>query len=197
MRVWYKMVAHVNTGMYGCGMTNRLTQEEWLRFALTELSRGGHTKLSANALARKLGVSRGSFYWHFQSLEAFHDLLLKRWADLTTERVIDELAEVGSPTHRLAALIKRSMLGDSKLERAIRSWAISNKKVAGYVHAVDTRRIAYVEQLLGEMGVDPIDISPRSQIIYWAGIGRILSTHLSAPKIMPAELDRFAALLTE
>lgn len=176
-------------------MTKRLTQEDWLRFALKELSKRGHAKLSANALAPKLGVSRGSFYWHFESLDDFHELLLKRWANITTDRVIDELSEMGSPKQRLLSLIQQSMSGDAKLERAIRSWAISSKKVARYVHAVDARRIAYVEKILLEEGVDRKDVRPRSQILYWAGIGRILSTHLDEVSLTNADYDRFADLL--
>lgn len=192
------MVSLAGTCQYSyvwLGMTKRLTQEDWLRFALKALSKQGHTKLSANALATKLGVSRGSFYWHFQSLDDFHELLLKRWADITTDRVIEDLSEVGSSKQRLLSLIQRSMSGDAKLERAIRSWAISNKKVARYVHAVDARRIDYVEQLLLEEGVDRKDVRPRSQILYWAGIGRILSTHLDEVSLTNADYDRFADLL--
>ncbi|MEM6535072.1 MAG: TetR/AcrR family transcriptional regulator [Pseudomonadota bacterium] len=178
-------------------MTKRLTREDWLRFALIELSRSGHTKLSANALAAKLGVSRGSFYWHFQSLDDFHEMLLKMWADLTTEKVIDDLRAVGSPKQRLASLIKQSMLGDSKLERSIRSWAVSNTTVARHVHAVDARRVAYVEQLLLNLGADPVDVRSRSQILYWAVIGRILSTNGVEPNLSDTDFDRFAELLTK
>ena len=88
-------MALVNTYMYGATMTEKLSKDAWLSFALNHLSNHGHTKLSANWMAAKLGVSRGSFYWHFANVQEFKTLLLKRWAALTTDEVIKDLSELG------------------------------------------------------------------------------------------------------
>src|SRR5262247_806299 len=54
------------------GMTERLTAQDWIDFALTTLAQEGFDALKADVLARKLGISRGSFYWHFSDLGTFH-----------------------------------------------------------------------------------------------------------------------------
>jgi AcrR family transcriptional regulator len=59
--------------MYGSGlMARRLTAQDWIEFTLAMLAHEGFAALKSDVLARKLGVARGSFYWHFTDLGAFH-----------------------------------------------------------------------------------------------------------------------------
>lgn len=189
-------MALVNTYMYGATMTEKLSKDAWLSFALNHLSNHGHTKLSANWMAAKLGVSRGSFYWHFANVQEFKTLLLKRWAALTTDEVIKDLSELESSDARLSALVERSMKADTKLERAVRSWATTDNQVASYVRSVDIRRVHYVENILTDMGVRKVDIKPRAQMLYWAGIGRMMSVHNADTTLTDSDYNRFVHLLT-
>src|SRR6266481_2421615 len=91
-----RALAPVNTVVYGglsqrTGMTNQLTARDWLRQGLKTLARSGFTALKAEPLAKALGVSRGSFYWHFASLGAFHAAILKHWRDVAAEQIIANL----------------------------------------------------------------------------------------------------------
>ena len=63
-------------------MTKRLTARDWIDFALTTLAREGFHALKADVLARKLGVSRGSFYWHFTELGTFHARVIEHWRQM-------------------------------------------------------------------------------------------------------------------
>ena len=66
-------------------MTDRaLTAEDWLNLALQELKEHGYTALKAQPLAKKLNVTRGSFYHHFESLEAFHTAVIAHWSKSTS-----------------------------------------------------------------------------------------------------------------
>ena len=173
----------------------RLTRNDWLDFSLKQLSRHGHTQLTANRLAAKLGVSRGSFYWHFKDLHDFEKSLLARWADRSTEDVIDDLTHLRSARLRLSSLITRAMDGNLKLERAIRSWGTSSKHVAKTIENVDRRRIEYIEEILRTTGVSDADIHTRAQMLYWASIGRMLMPELGSENLSQAQLNRFADLL--
>src|SRR5215831_5653277 len=78
-------------------MTKRLTPEDWIDFALATLAREGFEALKADALARKLRVSRGSFYWHFADLGAFHDAVIERWKQVATEAIITDIERHDTP----------------------------------------------------------------------------------------------------
>ena len=69
-------------------MIERLTAQDWIDFGLTTLARSGFQALKAEILARKLGVSRGSFYWHFADLETFHRQVIEHWRRVATEAII-------------------------------------------------------------------------------------------------------------
>ena len=53
-------------------MTDQLSADDWISQGLKALAKSGFIALKADPLARAMGVSRGSFYWHFADLGAFH-----------------------------------------------------------------------------------------------------------------------------
>src|SRR5262249_9553048 len=92
-----------------CGiMTRRLTAQDWIDFGLTALAREGSDALKADVLARKLGVSRGSFYWHFADLDAFHARVIARWKQVATEGIIADIERYRSRDERLDALLRHA-----------------------------------------------------------------------------------------
>src|SRR5262245_58690945 len=92
-----------------CGhMTERLTARDWIDFALATLAREGFDALKADVLARKLGVSRGSFYWHFSDLAVFHARVIEHWRQTATEAIIVDIERYQSREERLDALLRRA-----------------------------------------------------------------------------------------
>ena len=57
----------------------RLSRQDWLENALATLSEKGQAGLSIQDLSVALGVSRGSFYWHFEDRDDFVHALLEHW----------------------------------------------------------------------------------------------------------------------
>lgn len=186
----------VNTYVYGVDMSTKLSKFDWLNFSLKELAENGHSQLTAYRLATKLGVSRGSFYWHFENIRAFETEILQRWTELTTDDVINDLRSIESPPLRLGALIKRAMDGDFKLERAVRSWAISDDKVAKIVQTVDSRRVAYITNILKDAGVKSEDLQTRAQMLNWAATGRMMMSAEDDSLLLSVDaLNRFASII--
>ena len=186
----------VNTYVYGVDMSTKLSKFDWLNFSLKELAENGHSQLTAYRLATKLGVSRGSFYWHFENIRAFETEILQRWTELTTDDVINDLRSIESPPLRLGALIKRAMDGDFKLERAVRSWAISDDKVAKIVQTVDARRVAYITNILKDAGVKSEDLQTRAQMLNWAATGRMMMSAEDDSLLLSVNaLNRFASII--
>src|SRR3979411_3548023 len=85
-------------------MTDQLSAKDWLNQGLKTLARSGFTALKAEPLAKAMGVSRGSFYWHFADIGAFHAAILKHWREVAAERIIAGLeaaADHESPLERV------------------------------------------------------------------------------------------------
>ncbi|MGY4347359.1 AcrR family transcriptional regulator [Bradyrhizobium sp. GM7.3] len=101
-------------------MAEQLTADDWIKQGLKALARDGFTALKADPLAKAMGVSRGSFYWHFADLGAFHAALLKRWREIAAEQIIADVeADSDEP---LKALLRRTFGARLDLERAVRNW---------------------------------------------------------------------------
>lgn len=172
-------------------MTERLTAQDWIDFAAATLAREGFDALKADVLARKLGVSRGSFYWHFADLGAFHARVIEHWRQTTTEAIIADIEPHDSREQRLDALLRRAFAHGAALEIRMRAWADANPLAARAVADVDRRRRDYVEQLLVEAGVAPPLAAARAQLLYWTYLGAALSrTRTTAER-----LDQFVAEL--
>jgi len=164
-------------------MRNRFTKAEWLREGLRTLAREGPSGLKAAPMAARLGISRGSFYWHFRDMAAFKKQLLSSWRAATTDRVIGELDASKAGPDRLKDLLHRAMIMQrSRLDRAVRVWAGDDRNVAKAIAAVDGRRIAYIAKLLTESGAPRTRASGRATFIYWAYLGQeaIGSPHYGA-----------------
>ncbi|RXH40752.1 TetR/AcrR family transcriptional regulator [Bradyrhizobium zhanjiangense] len=175
-------------------MTEQLSADDWIKEGLKALARSGFTALKADPLAKVMGVSRGSFYWHFADLGAFHAALLKRWREIAAEQIIADV-EAGSD-EPLNALLRRSFGARLDLERAVRNWAAFDAAAQGAVRAIDRRRLDYIEALLKQRGLDPAMAQARSQILYWTFLGFALSGTPVPPARLQALLDELLRMVS-
>jgi AcrR family transcriptional regulator len=173
------------------GMTKRLSAEDWIDFALIMLAREGFEALKADVLARKLRVSRGSFYWHFADLGAFHAAVIERWKRVATEAIISDIEQHDVLEARLEALLHHAFGRGATLELRMRAWADSNAAAARAIEEIDGRRRRYIEQLLRDAGIAPPLAAARTQILYWTYLGAALSRS----KLAGERLDRIVSEL--
>lgn len=184
----------VNTHVYGATMHDQLTKAEWIGHGLRTLALGGPGALKIGKLAAKLKVSRGSFYWHFRDLADFETQLLKSWQATSTDQVIESLdAREGDPT-RMVWLIQHAFRGRRLLDRAMRSWAAEDGKVARMVASVDARRIARIASLLIDVGVERKRAHHRAMFLYWAYLGQATVMDRNSRSIPPAALADVVSL---
>ena len=174
------IVARVNTVVYGAlsqeqGMTDQLSAKDWLDQGLKTLAQSGFTALKAEPLAKAMGVSRGSFYWHFADIGAFHAAILKHWRDIAAEQIIANVEAASKHEDPLALLLRRVFGEKLTLERAVRTWASVDATARAAVQAIDQRRLGYVESLLKHSGLPAETARARAQILYWAFLGFALS----------------------
>jgi AcrR family transcriptional regulator len=157
-------------------MTNtRLGPDEWLDAGLKALAKSGAAALKADTLAVGLGVSRGSFYWHFADVAAFHAAILRRWREIALEKIIEEIDQAES--NRLEALLYRAFAAGSRVESAVRAWATADPQARLAVEAVDTERVRYLRKLLVDTGVPAAVAGTRARIMNWVYLGFAISSN--------------------
>jgi AcrR family transcriptional regulator len=152
-------------------MTDQLSAKDWLDQGLRTLAGQGFTALKAEPLSKAMGVSRGSFYWHFADIGAFHAALLQHWRVIATEQIIATLESGSNKRERLPLLLHGVFTAKLTLENAVRTWATLNPAARRAVQAIDRRRLDYVEGLLRAQGLSSKIARGRAQILYWAFLG--------------------------
>jgi AcrR family transcriptional regulator len=122
-----------------------------------------------------MGVSRGSFYWHFADIGAFHAAILRHWREVAAEQIIANVEAASKDQDPLALLLRRVFGEKLTLESAVRTWATVDISARAAVQAIDQRRLGYVEGLLRQSGLPAETARARAQILYWAFLGFALS----------------------
>jgi AcrR family transcriptional regulator len=179
-------------------MSDQLSAKDWLDQGLKTLAQKGFTALKAEPLAKAMGVSRGSFYWHFADIGAFHAAILTRWREVATEQIIAAVEAAKSRNRGedpLAVLLKLTFGSKLVLEKAVRSWAANDVRARAAVVAVDRRRLDYIENLLKQAGLAEDVARARAQILFWAFFGYALSDQQLAADRQQAVLDEILRIV--
>lgn len=135
----------------------RLTPEHWLDAGFAALLAKGPAALAAEPLARQIGTTKGSFYWHFKDVPAFHGAMIDVWRGQALLALSEAVATSAAPDQRLRAF-GQGVLEDPR-EAAMRTWAQSNPGVAAALHVVDAERLTYLTLLLRELGLGNADFA--------------------------------------
>ena len=147
--------------------SNALTKDDWLGAAMELLRTRGIGGVRVLPLAKELGVSRGSFYWHFEDRDDLLRCMLDWWDREMTDSVIRFANESrGSVAKRLMAVA-----GDvvrhrrNRYESAIRTWAEGDTRAAKTLKRVVRKRLDYVTGLFAEAGFSPSEARARGDLL--------------------------------
>ena len=136
--------------------------------------RGGLRAVAIEPLAQELGVTKGSFYWHFKSRAELIRAILTLWEEQGTEQVILRLDKTSCPRERLSALFREALDRPEllKTEAAIGASALTgHPEVAKVYMRVQQRRIDYVAQIHQELGFTKPQAQRRAALAYGAFLG--------------------------
>lgn len=127
----------------------RKTPQDWIDAGLKALRSDGPSGLQAETLARHIGATKGSFYWHFKDVPAFQSAALADWQTGTLARFEKLLQREDNELAQLRALAGYHL---NPLDRAVRGWAAQNAAAAKSVKAVDGAMLARIGELLEAQG---------------------------------------------
>jgi len=142
----------------------RLTREAWLEKALEVLRRQGNAGLQIENFTRKLGVTKGSFYWHFKDRDDFRRAILDYWDERYTRRVAAHVEAEGrdacSKLRRTIEIVTQENL--SGYDEPIDGWVAHQPAIAARVQAVYKFRYEFIRSLFADLGFRGLDLDTRT-----------------------------------
>lgn len=171
----------------------RLSARDWAQAAVDLIAEQGVAAVAVEPLARRLGVTKGSFYWHFPSRDALLAAALERWEAIEQETVFGQLEAVPDPRERLRVLFQlvaheaRSHIIYSELLKAL-----DHPMVAPVIGRVSQRRFDYLAASFRQAGLGRSDAQHRARLAYAAYVGFLqLSLQLHQPRLQHDEFEAY------
>lgn len=152
----------------------RLDRADWIRAARAALIEGGVERVRILTLAQRMGVTTGSFYWHFTDRPQLLEALLADWEISNTQAFREAFASTEDPNlqfDRLVDVWVREANFDPAYDSAIRDWARNSPEVEQAVQRVDDQRIELFHAVFRAMGDPEPDALVRARIIYFHQVG--------------------------
>lgn len=178
----------------------RGSEDLWLNAAYEVLVTAGVDAVKVMPLAQMLGLSRTSFYWHFKDREALLAALLDRWEAQNTGNLVartEAYAEsINEALYNLFDCWLTRDLFDSRLDFAIRNWALGDPAIKAKLQRTDETRITAIRAMFARFGYDPEQADTRAHTVYYTQIGYI-SMMVAEPRDiriarMPAYVENFS-----
>ena len=164
---------------------DNLDRERWEQAALAALERGGLAAVAVEPLARELGVTKGSFYWHFRTR---HDLIaatVARWERDHVDGPLQAVSAIADPRERLLALLgKASAKPPTIFMRMLE--AVDEPVVHAAVVRAAERRVAFMAKAFGELGLSRTRARRQALLAYSSYVGRAHLTR-DAPELLGDE----------
>ena len=172
----------------------RGSAEVWLDAAYDALVEGGVEAVKVMPLAQRLGLSRTSFYWHFADRDALLAGLIARWQSRNSANLI---ARAKAPATTISEAVLnlfdcwiRPDLFDSRMEFAIRTWAMTDLTLAVTLRGSDNARIAAIQTMFETHGYAQAEAETRARTTYLTQVGYIA---MRAEETLDVRLRRIPA----
>ncbi len=172
-----------------------LTLSDWTEGALQMIAEAGLGALTVHGLATRLGVTKGSFYWHFKSRTELIDKALDRWEKRTTTEMMTGLSAVSDARQRLSLMLEAATQPPrARSVYAALAQASEDKAVRRVLNRVALARVKYLEATYGELGLAPAEAKAKAVFAYAAYRGLLQLAHES-PAALPEDWDLYGGLV--
>jgi len=181
----------------------RLSPQDWVKAAMDVLVEEGIEGVRVDILARRLGVTKGSFYWHFNSRDALLDVLARSWGEVEGESFMNEVMASGESPRMKLAMLGAIYLRENypAYERAMRGWALTDERAVAALKRAGARTMRTLIQLYRELGFDPAEAEFRARVHRLSSIGTLFGVEFELDSLSEEERmgmrKRFLDLLTQ
>ncbi len=152
----------------------QLQRIDWLLSALEIFVAEGIDAVRITRLAQDLGVTRGSFYWHFENREDLIDALVSYWKDKNTRAITESVTNASNLVEGIFRFFETCIdaaLFDPRLDLALREWARRSSNVRNLLDIEDEARIKSLREFFTRFGYAMPDALIRARVLYYSQIG--------------------------
>lgn len=175
---------------------NRTTKEDWLNLAIETLILEGIDQVKIQVMAKKLNVSRSSFYWFFASIQDLQDQLLDYWLRKNTGPIIERAMRPAPTINRAVCNVFECWIDDRlfmpDLDIAVRFWGRHEPRIRSVLDEADRQRMEALARMFTRYGYDEDEAATRARVLYFTQIGHFT---LQMQETLDARLSRLKPYL--
>jgi len=154
----------------------KATIQTWLDLGFATLINEGCDGLSAEKMAKKLGVTRGAFYHRFGSREGYITALLDAWTESCVQQIEQSQVFLNTPSalrdaKPLSPLHEYAWELPHQLDIAVRSWSQREPLARQYQSRVDKMRLGHVLNIFKSLNISMTKANRISQVAYISLVG--------------------------
>ena len=166
---------------------------DWEQAAVELIAEKGVQAVAIEPLARRMGITKGSFYWHFASRESLLEQALQLWEEHDSRNLATGLGGIADPRDRLISFFRR--VGKEKLTHEVYSAlcaAAGHPQVAPVLERVANRRMEHLSAAFREMGMPAISARNQARLAYSVYLGFLqLQRQHQTPNLSSDEFDGY------
>nr|WP_300314594.1 TetR/AcrR family transcriptional regulator [Halomonas sp.] len=186
--------------MPSADVSDKGSRDAWLDAAFNLLLESGVDSVKILPLAKRLNLSRTSFYWFFKDREALLSALIERWREKNTQGLVRQSEAYAENIVEAILNVFDCWLDpelfDSQLEFAMRSWALQSNEVSREIDNADEARIDALTQMFIHHGFDPLAANVRGRTIYLTQIGYISMNSQESLTIRMQRIPAYVEIFT-
>ena len=147
--------------------TRRLTREDWVHGALEVLEEKGVDGVKIVVIAKRMGVTSGSFYWHFKGLRDLLDSILEFWERELTDAIIVKAKSLGGqPEKRILDLMQQVIEHNAAVhDHAISVWARSDPAAQEIFDRTIQKRFDFARWMFKKAGFSDRQAAVRGRLM--------------------------------
>lgn len=156
-------------------IVGRMTREAWIQAGIDALIEEGIASVKIQVMAKRLGVSRSSFYWFFADLQALHSELLEHWLTKNTSPIIERALRPAATVTKAVCHIFECWvdpaLFDPRLDAAVRSWGQVDTAIRDVVDQADDQRVDAITRMFVRYSYPEEEAFIRARVLYFTQVG--------------------------
>jgi AcrR family transcriptional regulator len=170
-----------------------LSASDWEQEALKMIAERGVNSLAVEPLARRMGITKGSFYWHFPNRRALLEQALLRWEEHDSRNLNTALGKIDEPRERLISFFRR--VGQERLTHDVYSALCASADhvlVEPVLERVAERRMQHIAAAFEELGFEAEAAGHRARLVYSVYLGFLqLQRQQQTPSLSSQEFEAY------